>query len=434
MKQEVPSADVNSQTPVAGCERSGTSVRKTPANSPGRLSSSRERRTCPSPARMPQCTAVQQDDSCLAVGGSSPADSLAKSASGEGSSLPINRRRSARSVKVTQSEELIVDNQKSVASPKCPRAEHVSPLRQSLGHVSPIRQTPRSKSVKSPERQHVPVEANSNSSQPLRSSPRRPVSSHVSGGHAMKSAGADGDPLHVSESVSPQKIASSTNISIGQVTKSVDAKRNQLHITDNDDNDGHKPLSSLSKQLHAVPDEVALLFGTAKPDKKRTQVRNRRKSSGQPVEKRTRVRFRSLEPIVQQKSPRAGRPRRKSDIVGIRAKIPSDSAQSLPTPEDSGRQLRERRKQSNDNQCQPTLEDKEVKNIEEKDDQNLVQSGKESASKREMRDGDVSSVTGVSDSKAVAASSDDVRTLQLSQFCYMFVILKICLLALISYN
>ena len=425
--KQLPPADVDSQSAVAECE--GSVDITTPTNSPGRVSSSCKRRMCPSPVRMPQLTTALLDDCHSAVSKSSPVKSLAKCEttsnsplgdSGRGSPLPKNRRRSSRSLKVTQlSEQLTAESDELVTSPKCVGG---------AARVSPVRQSPRSKCHKSPQSPRVLRATSSNLSQPLRSSPRKltaPVndadSNLVGGGHAMKSIGANGDQHHIGNIVSPRKIVSSENVDPAVSSgESADAVKDPLRVNNRGDD---QPLSGLSKQLPAVPDKAALLVGTTKPDKKRTGVRNRRKSSSsysQPEEKRSRSRFRSLEPALREKFPRVHRPRRKTDTVGIRAEV----AQSLPALADTGCQLRRRRKPSNDDQCGPTPADKELESIEQKDDPDLLQCCKEVTVKKEPGDEEASVVTGLNDSNVVTPSSDDVRTihiqlLQLSKLFYL---------------
>ena len=428
-------ADVNSQTPVAGCETTRKSVdRRAPVNSPRRGSSGRERSTYPSPAKIRQSTTAQQDSCYPAASNTSTPKSAAKcmktsgcplDTAGHGLPLPMNRRRSLRCLKVDQSEEQADESHKlTSSSPKHDRAKS----------VSPVRPSPRSKSAKSPQATFVHDADDSSLSRSLRTSPRRITSPGgndagsdlISRGQDKTAAGTDHDPLHVSRNVSPQRTVSSKNAAAAdpvdsrEVTKSVDAEGSPLRKSGDD---GEKPVNGLSKQLPAVPDKVALLFGTTKADKKKTLVRNRRKSSycDRPEEKWSRGRLRSLEPELRQKSPRVGRPRRKSDSVGIHAEVPSGSAQNQPTPEDSGRQLRRRRKHSIDNQCQPTHGDKDLKSTKQKDNPDLSHCGKVLAIKREQEDGDASSLTGLDDSFAGAASSDDVRTTQPLQFPCLFI-------------
>jgi len=430
VKEALP-ADVHSHTAIAACDKSSTTVNeKLSASSPRRGSGSRER-TCESPARMTQSVTAQQDDCCLAVSTSSPLETLADCETTVNS--PVGdvgrgspRRRSARSLKARQSEERTVDSKMSAASPTCDGATHVTPTRQSS----------RSRSTKSPQNQCSQGAANAKHSRSVNSSTQRTVSSdsvagsnQVSPGYSMMSSCADGNQLHISENVSPRKILSPKNDTVGnrQVTKSVDAAKDPQLMSS-----ANAPLNSSFKQLPATPDKVALLFGTTKSDKKRTRVRNRRNSSycGKTEEKRYRSRVRSLEPRVHQNSARAVRPRRQTDTISISAKILNDSLQSVPALEDSGRQLRKRRKQGSDDQCLQVPGDQEFKGLQVpgdqelksimlKDDPDMSQCGEEVAVKRELADGDISSVTGLSDSDAMTASSDDVRTLLLSQLPYI---------------
>lgn len=425
-------ADVNSQTAAAGHERTRKSVDgRMLVNSPRRGSSGQERSTCRSPARIPRLTTTQQADCSPAAVNSSTPKSTAKCVktssypSGtavHGSPLLTNRRRSPRCLKVDRSEERADEGQKLATSPK----------RDGAGHVSPVRHSPRSKSAKCPETTLVPYVADPGLIRSLRSSPRKIAlpgndagSDLVNSGQHKRAASTDSDLLYVSGNVSPRKSVSSITVGAAdpvcgrQVTKSVDVERYSLR---KNGDDGDEPANDLYKHLSAVPDKVALLFGTTKADKKKTLVRNRRKSSycGQPEEKRSRGRFRSLEPKLYQKSPRVGRPRRKSD-VGIRGEVRSHSAQNQPTLEDSGRQLRRPRKCGINNQCQPTHGNKNLKTIDQKDNPDLSHLGKELAAKKELEDGDESSVSGLDDSVAATASSDDVRNIQSLQICSFYI-------------
>jgi len=404
VKPLLPPADVNSQTAVTARERTGKSVDgRTPVKTPRRGSSSQERSTCPRPARIPS---AQQDDCSPAAVNSSTPKSTAKCAktssyssdtAGHESPLLMNRRRSSRCLKVDRSEERADEGQKLASSPE----------RDAAKHSSPVRQSPRSKLSKSPQTTLVQDAADSSLTQSRRLSPRRIASPGndagsdlVSSGQHKRAAGSDSDLLHVGGNVTPRKAVLSKNTGAADP---VDSKQ----VT-----------KSVNIDLSTVHDKVASLFGTTKADKKKTLVRNRRKSlyCGQPEEKRLRGRFRSLEPKLCQKSPRVGRPRRKSD-VGIRDEIQSVPAQNQPTLEDSRCQLRRPRKCRIDNQCQPTHEDKDLKSIDQKDNPDSLHLGKELAVKKELEDGDASSVSGLDDSIAAAASSDDVRTIQPLLIC-----------------
>jgi len=501
---EVSVTDVNSQTAVDKCERSITSVDgNASVNSPCRGSDGREKWTCPSPTRIPLITTTTEPDYSFVP--LSPAKSVVNSEiaasdpvgiSSPEVPLPLNRRRSLRIQKVIKSEDEKAECLKSAISPK-----HSGAL---LG--LPVHQPPWSRSSKSPKGECIQEAASSNLLQSLRSSPRRRVSPSkdcgadiVSSGHGIQSFSADGDQHHssqvcMSENISARKTASAKNVVASdsvesrQVAKTVDFGRDLLHV--NNEIEGDKPLSTFSKQHSAVPDQVVLLFGTTQSDEQNTGVRNRRKLSysSEPEAKQRKSRVKSLEPVVGQKSSRVGRPQRKSDIVRI-----CDLTQNLPTPENSqrqlrmrkkpsstpgdkalrslkekdsnvvpfgeesassrkelrdgdmlpaarlddlvaaktavvgihnllnnatpehsGRQLRARRKPSIDTQQQHTPGDKEGKRMKDKDKHNLVEFDEESASsKKELRDEDVPSVTGLDDSITATASSDDVSTEQL---------------------
>lgn len=444
-------SDERCQTVIAEREGSGTPVdKKLPAELPARASNSCEKRTRSSPARKPQLTTVKQDDCCSAVCNSSTPKPSTKcgmtsnpplGASGHGSPA-LNRRRSSRSrsFRVTQGDEPTVDSQKLATSVECNGETHDSP-----DGGSPV--------LKSGESPLVTSIQAKDRSRSRRSSPRRiasPSNNPVFGGQGVKSIGADSNQLRAgvddrslsspksgmcfpvgdlqspsvvgmadnqlpqkvphTRRLSPRKMASSDIVvksdpcDSEQAMKSAEAERDPRSAS----LEGKERLGSASKQLEDVTNKVSLLFGTTQPAKKRIGVQNRRKSSysDRPEEKQSRGRVRSLEPGLCQKSPRVGRPRRKSETSGIHA------AQSQPALEDSGRRLRSV-KQSIDSQCQPTPGDKEIKSIEQKQNFDLSATGEELTVKRELGDTDASSVSALDDSNTVTAISDDVRPIQL---------------------
>ena len=405
----VPPADFSSETVVTGCEAPSTSVNQsTLASSPRRASSSRELRKRPSRARTPQSATAQLGDCCQPVGSESPSKSRCEMTGSVGGGSPLlNRRRSARSAKVIQSDEPTVDGSTS--------PQFDGP------HVFKIDKSPRSQSSQSPCAESA---ANRSLRRSLQSSPRKLVipgndSSHspVSSGHVVKSPGVgrpkrmlDGviqfnEPTVDSSSQSPCT-QSAANCS---PRRSLQSSPRKLVIPGNDAS--HSPVSS----GHVVKSP-----GVGRPRRMSDGVQNHKKLMYQLQKKLPKGRVRSLEPAH---SPRVGRPRKKSDVVGSCPEVVADSKQSRSTPEvaDSGRQLRRRTKPSSDNQCQPTPADKEVNNTSKNNNSDSLQCGKELVSKIELGEGDVSSTAaGPVDSDAMIASSNDVSTMQLLQSPWIF--------------
>ena len=485
-------SDEHGHATVFGRERSETAVdAKLPSESAERVSG---RRTHSRPTRKSQLTTIKQDNSLPAACNSSPEKSSTEyrtilnsslDSTGQESSPAASRRRSARSLRVNQScAESTVESQKLPMTPECNGETHTSAVHQSTILTSD--KSPPTLSIRAKDQPRS-----------RRSSPRRGMSSRndevIDGGQdANQLSGSvsgvslsglkphsciptvddrwspTGVDTSVADSESLQRIPRSQRSSRRKIAASADngvtsdlsgCRQEMKPDTDPLDvsrADEH-PSSSASVQPEDMPDRVALPSGATEQAKKTAVARSRMKSScsGEPEEKRSRRRVRSLEPP---KSVGAGHSGRKSDISGRDAKVVAvagrsppavefsgrrlrgvlkkqsvnnptpghdevkngeeltasgdlgdssgiDAAQNQSTVEDSGRRLRKSKRQGVDVQCKQTSGNNEAK----VNGVDLSANGDELVMSRELGDADASSVNGLNDS--TSAIPDDVRAI-----------------------